>query len=124
MKKCLNCQKEFSGRVDKLYCSPYCKSDFHYKKNKEKKDSFYKQIDMQLRLNHRLLRHYNKAGKATIKKEELIKAGFNPRIFTHYWKTKKGHVYLFCYDYGFWETVENGKKKYVLVKWQDYMKLT
>jgi hypothetical protein len=47
--------------------------------------------------------------------------GFNPKYFTHYWKNKKGNVYLFCYEFGFLETQEQNKKKYVLVQWQDYM---
>ena len=81
-------------------------------------------IDDQLKLNHRLLQHFNKSGKSTIKSKTLLETGFNPRVFTHYWKTKKGHVYLFCYGYGFWKAEENGKEKYVLVKWQpEYMAL-
>ncbi len=123
-KKCLACNKKFTGRVDKLYCSDYCKSDYHYQKNKGKTPTFYRRIDNQLRLNHRLLKHFNKSGKSTIRAQKLIDAGFNPRIFTHYWKTKGGNVYLFCYEYGFWKTTENGKDKYVLVEWQpNYMKL-
>jgi len=121
-KKCIHCKKEFEGRIDRLYCSVYCKSDYHYKKNKDKQASFYSRVEKQLKLNHRLLKHYNTAGKSTIRKEKLLQAGFNPRIFTHYWKTQKGHIYLFCYDYGFWETMENNKSKYILVRWQpDYM---
>jgi hypothetical protein len=78
-------------------------------------------IDKQLKLNRRLLNHYNKAGKAVIRKTELLKAGFNPKYFTHYWKNQKGDVYLFCYEYGFLEKKEGEKVKYVLVQWQEYM---
>jgi hypothetical protein len=53
----------------------------------------------------------------------LIKEGFNPKYFTNYWKNNRGEVYLFCYEYGFLEREELGKKKYVLVKWQDYMNI-
>ncbi len=117
-KKCINCDKEFEGRIDRLYCSDYCKSDYHYKKNKNKTPSFYAKVERQLKLNHRLLKHFNTAGKSTIRKEKLIDAGFNPRIITHYWKAKNGNLYLFCYDYGFFEKKENNKSKYVLVQWQ------
>lgn len=72
-------------------------------------------------MNRQLLNHFNKAGKAIIRKEELVKAGFNPKFFTHYWKNQQGDVYLFCYEYGFLEKKEQNKSKYVLVKWQDYM---
>jgi hypothetical protein len=118
---CLSCKKEIKGRVDKLFCDNQCKSSFHYQKKKESKYTLFKQIDLQLKQNRKLLKHYNQAGKATIRKEILIKAGFNPKYFTHYWKNKKGDVYLFCYDYGYLALTENNRTKYVLVQWQDYM---
>lgn len=121
MKKCLECKEEIEGRVDKIFCSPYCKSSYHHKKNRGKGQSFYLQIDKQLKLNRQLLNHFNKAGKAVIRKDELLEAGFNPKYFTHYWKNQKGDVYLFCYEYGFLEKKENDKSKYVLVQWQEYM---
>ncbi len=62
-----------------------------------------------------------KAGKATVRKNVLLEAGFNPKFFTHYWKAKNSNVYLFCYDYGFMKKSENDKEKYVLIQWQDYM---
>jgi len=121
MRKCIECGEKIEGRIDKIYCSPYCKSNHHYKRNIEKEKGLYGVIDKQLKLNRRLLSHYNKAGKSVIRKTELLKAGFNPNYFTHYWKNQKGDVYLFCYEYGFLEIKENTKSKYVLVKWQDYM---
>ena len=74
-----------------------------------------------MKLNRRLLKQYNKAGKAVVRKKDFVQAGFNPKFFTHYWKNQKGDVYLFCYEFGFLERQENGKPKYVLVQWQDYM---
>ena len=64
---------------------------------------------------------FNKAGKAIVRKEELLAEGFNPKYFTHYWKNEKGDVYLFCYEFGFLAKEEQGKQKFVLVKWQQYM---
>lgn len=123
-KKCLSCNKEYEGRIDKLYCSSYCKSDYHYQKNKNKAPSFFRKIDDQLRQNHQLLKHFNHSGKSTIRAKKLLEAGFNPRIFTHYWKTQKGIVYLFCYEYGFRKTTENDRDKYIIVTWQSkYMQL-
>ncbi len=81
----------------------------------------FKSIDTQIKQNRRLLKLFNRAGKATVRKEVLIEKGFNPRYFTHYWKAGNGNVYLFCYEYGFMEKVENGRAKYVLVQWQSYM---
>jgi hypothetical protein len=121
MRKCIECGEKIEGRIDKIYCSFYCKSNHHYKRNIEKEKGLYGVIDKQLKLNRRLLNHYNKAGKAVIRKTELLKAGFNPKYFTHYWKNQKGDVYLFCYEYGFLEKKEGEKVKYVLVQWQEYM---
>ena len=121
MRNCLNCNEVLSGRSDKLFCNPYCKSSFHYKKKQGQKAPLFERIDKQLKTNRRLLKAYNKAGKAVVRKDELLSAGFEPKYFTHYWKNKKGEVYLFCYEYGFLAKEENGKMKYVLVKWQTYM---
>ena len=67
------------------------------------------------------MKAYNKAGKATVRKQVLLTEGFDPRFFTHYWKNAKGDVYLFVYEFGFLARSENSKEKYVLVKWQEYM---
>lgn len=119
---CLNCETELRGRMDKKYCNDYCKSNHHYEKNKSKENTLFKKIDEQLKLNRRLLRDFNRAGKSTVRVEKITAAGFNPKYFTHYWKNQKGDVYLFCYEFGFLKRTENGKSKYILVEWQDYMK--
>ncbi len=121
MGTCLYCEEKIEGRTDKKFCNPYCRSAFHYQKNKEKKDSLFKTIDKQLKTNRRILKNYNKAGLARVTANKLVTEGFNPKYFTHYWKNKKGQVYLFCYEYGFLEIKEANAKKYILVIWQEYM---
>jgi hypothetical protein len=122
-RKCLNCEEVLEGRADKKYCNDYCKSNFNYERNKKRdENSLFKQIDLQLKLNRRLLRDFNRAGKSTVRKEKIEAAGFDPNYFTHFWKNSKGQVYLFCYEYGFLKLTENGRTKYVLVEWQRYMR--
>jgi len=122
-RKCLNCEEVLEGRADKKYCNDYCKSNFNYERNKKRdENSLFKQIDLQLKLNRRLLRDFNRAGKSTVRKEKIEAAGFDPNYFTHFWKNSKGQVYLFCYEYGFLKLTENGRTKYVLVEWQPYMR--
>ena len=121
MNNCLACDKKIIGRSDKRFCDPYCKSAYHYKKNKEDTTNVYHKIDKQLKLNRSLLKKYNQAGKATIRATTLIDKGFNPNFFTHFWKNKKGQVYLFVYEFGFLKTNENNSKKYILIQWQQYM---
>tara|TARA_B100000768_G_C11234331_1_gene356526 strand:- start:68 stop:448 length:381 start_codon:yes stop_codon:yes gene_type:complete len=118
---CLNCAEVIEGRVDRKFCSGYCKSNYHYRLNKGKESSFFIKVEKQLKLNRRILKDYNKAGKATVRVNVLLELGFDPHFFTHYWKNRKGNVYLFVFEFGFLKREENGKLKYVLVKWQDYM---
>ena len=118
---CDYCQDPMEGRMDKRFCTPSCKSAFHYQKSKEKEASLYNKIDLQLKKNRRILKNYNKSGKSFVRKDTLMNAGFNPKHFTHYWKNEKGDVYLFCYEFGFLEKKDRGKEKYLLVQWQEYM---
>ncbi|MCK0180085.1 hypothetical protein MWU50_12345 [Flavobacteriaceae bacterium S0862] len=120
-KLCLYCQKELQGRSDKKFCDMYCKSSFQYLQSKLKPSRFYNKVDNQLKLNRRILKYYNKAGKATIRSSILTDQGFDPNFFTHYWKNQKGDVYLFVYEYGFLALKENNVEKFVLVIWQEYM---
>lgn len=119
---CKSCGKTFEGRADKKFCDSYCKSAYHYKKSVDEAPRFYNQVDNQLKTNRRLLKQYNKAGKATVRANVIKQEGFDPNFFTHYWKNTKGNVYLFVYEYGFLKKIEHQIEKYVLIKWQDYMK--
>lgn len=121
MKKCLNCGKVLEGRSDKVYCDVHCKSSYQYNQRKENGPSLYLRIDKQLKLNRKILKEYNKAGKATVRKSIVEDIGFNPNYFTHYWKNTKGDLYLFVYEFGYLKKSEHGTDKYILVKWQDYM---
>ena len=121
MRICLSCNEPLEGRVDKIYCSSYCKSSYQYQKNKSKDPTTFVKIDHQLKLNRKILKYFNKAGKSVIRVTTLIEHGFDPNFFTHYWKNKEGKVYLFVYDHGFLEVDQKGVTKYVLVERQEYM---
>jgi len=120
-KTCLACGKALKGRSDKRFCDVHCKSSYHYRKSLEEAPRFYNQVDNQLKQNRRILKSFNKAGKAIVRSETILELGFNPKYFTHYWKNKKGDVYLFVYEYGFLKRKEGNNEKYVLIKWQSYM---
>ena len=123
MKKrvCIRCGEPIEGRLDKKFCEESCKSAYHYEQGRLKEQSLFNVIDRQLKTNRRILKEFNRAGKATVRKQVLLDEGFNPKYFTHYWKAKNGHVYLFCYEYGFMKKIENAKEKYVLIQRQSYM---
>ena len=119
--KCLSCGETIEGRKGKKFCDVYCKSAYQYRQKKDKSPDFYSKVDQQLKTNRKLLKEYNKAGKSTVRADILLNQGFDPRFFTHYWKNKKGDVYLFVYEFGFIKRQENTRAKFVLIKWQPYM---
>ena len=121
-KTCLHCNNELTGRTDKKFCDPQCKSAYQYKQEKEQPERFYNKVDNQLKLNRKVLKEFNKGGKVTLRSEMLMEKGFDPNFFTHYWKNQKNQVYLFVYEFGFLKINENNKEKYLLILWQDYMK--
>ena len=121
-KQCLACDKKLEGRSDKKFCDPYCKSAYHYKMSQEQEPKFFDKVSNQLKLNRKILKEYNKAGKATVRAEIILTLGFDPNFFTHYWKNQKGDVYLFVYEYGFLKRKEHGREKFVLILWQEYMR--
>ena len=119
-KKCPVCDIVIVGRTDKKFCSTKCKSIQEYEKRQER-DAFYLKVDRQLKINRKLLKKYNVSGYTTIRQSVLLAQNFNPKFFTHYWKNQSGDIYLFVYEFGFLSIERNGKKKFLLVKWQDYM---
>jgi len=119
MDKCIECGEKLKGRLGQKFCSVYCKSSFHYKNNKEALPSTYVKIDTHLKNNRRILKQYNVSGQSQIKKDMLIKEGFDFNYYTHTWSAKNGNEYFFCYEFGF-RDLKDGK--YSLIMWQDYMK--
>lgn len=127
MRICPICASRLKGRSDKIFCSPKCKSIHQYEQRQEN-EGFFLKVERQLKINRKILKRYNKSGFTTVRTAELINEGFDPNFFTHYWKNKKGDVYLFVYEYGFLKTRKNTNyasaqaiDKYLLVKWQAYM---
>ena len=118
---CLFCKTELDGRTDKKFCNPYCKSSYHYQENKNNEDTRYLLVKKKLQTNRKILKQYNKSGLATVRKEKLLKEGFDSNYFTNYWKNNKNEVYLFCYEFGFYQIKNTNPEKYILVTWQKYM---
>lgn len=121
IKKCLFCEKPLIGRRDKKYCDSHCRNAYHYQLHLDGLSNLYQRIDYQLKKNRKILKFYNQAGKSMIRSEVLLAKGFNPNLFTHYWKSKSGKVYLFVYEFGFLKTIDRDKEKYLLIHWQPYM---
>jgi len=117
---CLYCNKELKGRSDKRFCDVQCKSAYH-NQTPNSQESIIKNTNKQLRKNRSALRKACPKGKATVRKDFLISLGMDFRYLTHTWKTPKGKIYFFCYDYGYSKSYE--EDKVLVIQMQDYMNI-
>lgn len=118
---CPVCNEKIKGRIDKIFCSDTCRSSHNYEK-RQQNETFYLEVNRQIHKNRKILKAYNKLGYTTVRQEDLHKEGCDPNYFTHYWKNAEGKVYLFVFDFGFLALAKNGKSKYLIVNWQEYMR--
>ena len=99
-KKCLECGEPFNGRVDKKFCSDYCRNSFNNKVNKESKNLI-RNINNRLRKNHHLLAKINTTGKTKVTRRKLLDGNFDFSFFTSIYTTKTGNTYYYIYDQGY-----------------------
>lgn len=101
MRKCLECNTEIRGRVDKKFCSDYCRNAYNNKLNKDSKN-LVRNINNRLRKNYRILDSFTlKDGKTRTTKTRLMDKGFDFEHITNLYTTKKGTTYYFVYDLGY-----------------------
>ncbi len=101
MKKvCQQCGVEMKGRIDKRFCSDYCRNAFHNERNRGL-NSYIREVNSTLKKNRSILASLNPHGKNKIHKNDLQSQGFNFKYFTSVYRTKAGKVYYFCYDQGY-----------------------
>ena len=110
--QCLECGEEFIGRVDKKFCSDYCRNTFNNKINKDT-TNLIRNINNRLRKNWRILEQFNPDEKCKVSKKKLVDAGFDFEYFTSIYTTKASGNYYFCYNQGY-KSITNDN--YILVK--------
>lgn len=115
---CLSCSGKLTGRIGKKFCSDQCRAQYHNRR-KTNEEKWIQQLNRILRKNRTVLKDLNPAGKATVRQEIMEQLGFDPRFYTHQYKTDKGDIYHFCYEWGY-QMLDNGKV--LIVRWQNYMK--
>ena len=69
-KKCLECDEKIVGRIDKKYCSDYCRNTYNNKVNKDSKNLI-RNINNRLRKNYKVLSELNKSGKTKTTRNKL-----------------------------------------------------
>jgi hypothetical protein len=99
-RKCLDCGEEFSGRIDKKFCSDMCRNAYNNRLNSDT-SNLVRNVNNILRKNHRILQELNTAEKTKVHKKKLSDKGFDFNYFTSIYKTQKGSEYRFCYEQGY-----------------------
>ncbi len=111
-KYCLLCKEKLEGRRDKKFCSDYCRTEYHNRRNRELAEPV-RRINAILKSNRRILAELNPVRKTVVSRQILKAKGFNFRYFTSIYNTKNGNRYYMCYEYGYRE-IRN--QNYILVK--------
>ncbi len=111
-KNCLECDDKVVGRIDKKFCSDYCRNAFNNKVNKESKNLI-RNTNNRLRKNYKTLSELNISGKTKVTRRKLFDKGFDFKFITSIYITKTGNTYYYVYDQGYLE-LEN--EMYLLVK--------
>jgi hypothetical protein len=123
-KLCLDCGKPLGpGKLGKKYCDEYCKSNYHNRVNREKKQTtlvpapepvapkrtypeHLDRINAIIINNRSILKDIcdDETQAIRIRLRNLIGRGFNTKFFTSQSEpTAQGKVYNFCYEYGYRE---------------------
>ncbi len=99
-RSCLTCNTKIIGRIDKRFCSDYCRNIYHNDQNRDI-TNYMRKVNNILRKNRRILASFNPEGKSKIKETQLMEEGFNFAYHTNVYSTQKGAKYYFCYDQGY-----------------------
>lgn len=114
-KRCAECGRAMSGRVDKRFCSDQCRSCYHNRINSDA-TNYVRNVNLTLRKNRRILSELNPSGKTKVSRDKLLAKGFNFQYYTSTYVTKDGGQYRYCYEQGYL-ALENGY--FLLVKKKD-----
>lgn len=111
-KKCLECGDPLRGRIDKKYCSDYCRNSYNNRINKSAKNLI-RNTNNRLRKNYKVLAELNRTGKTKVTRSKLIGYNFDFNFFTSIYTTKTNNVYFYIYDQGY---LELDNEIYLLIK--------
>jgi predicted nucleic acid-binding Zn ribbon protein len=101
-KTCIACGKPVMGRADKKFCNDWCRNAYN-NRDKSETVNHIRNINNILKKNRRILEGAIPEGLETgkILKTKMTEKGFSFKFSTHDYTTKKGHRYIFCYEYGY-----------------------
>lgn len=99
-KNCLECGIPIKGRIDKKFCSDYCRNTYNNKVDKGSKNMI-RNVNNRLRRNYKTLTQLNTSGKTKITRVKLLSSNFDFNTFTSIYTTKTGNTYFYVYDQGY-----------------------
>lgn len=99
-KNCPECGEAIKGRVDKKFCSDYCRNSYNNKLNSDS-TNYVRNITNILKKNRRILESLIPEETAKASKTKLLQKGFDFQYITNTYTTKKNTTYYFCYEYGY-----------------------
>lgn len=99
-KVCLECGEKIIGRSDKKFCDDACRNAYNNNLNKASKN-LVRNINNKLKKNYRILESLNPSERNKIKRNSLLRKGFDFEYFTSIYTNKKGVIYYFVYDNGY-----------------------
>ena len=100
-KKCLICGSLLHGRIDKKFCSDYCRNRYHNSMNASE-SKYIRHVNYNLRKNRRILQKLSQQGIEEIHRSVLLRAGFDFNYITKM-SNKNGACHYYCYEHGYKE---------------------
>ena len=100
-KKCLICGSLLHGRIDKKFCSDYCRNRYHNSMNASE-NRIIRHVNYILRKNRRILQKFNQNGIEEIHRSVLLQSGFDFSYITKISKNS-GDYHYYCYEHGYKE---------------------
>ncbi len=100
VENCLECGEPLRGRIDKKFCSDYCRNTYNNKVDVGSKRMI-RNVNNRLRKNYKVLSELNITGKTRVTRVKMISNNFDFNLFTSIYTTKTGNVYYYVYDQGY-----------------------
>ncbi|MCF6367148.1 MAG: hypothetical protein L3J35_13235 [Bacteroidales bacterium] len=107
-RKCKMCKEPIFGRSDKIFCSVYCKSEYHLKLRRATNVEV-REINKILARNRSILLEILGKNSVQRKVKRLIldKKKFNFKYHTHILKNIRGKLFFYIYDLAWMEFSDN-----------------
>jgi len=101
IKNCPECGGPLVGRIDKKFCSDFCRNSF----NNDRQTDTNKKLTTTnsiLKRNRQILEKFISQRVRQVSREKLLQEGFNFHYFTSFEFDAVKHFSFYCYEYGYY----------------------